>query len=1037
MSNDEKAVKVQSNIINIFKGPVLSEIQIDNYVKTTRYSWYSFVPLTLLENFQRFANVYFLVLAILSFLPYSPLSPAIQTIPLIFVLSVSVLKSGIEDLLRYKTDLKNNSIKYEVYNTSSGDFVQTPSSKISPGDIIRVNNNSEIPSDILVIDTTGENNVCYVSEVNLNGETAIKQKRSLFRDLSAYANMEGKITIGMPNPDISKLDGTIEVSSGVYPFSIKNCYLRGSIVKHTKNVVGISLYTGHDTRIVQNQRRAPFKKSHLEFKFNKLIIADFIVHFVMVVIWSSFAAVKERNFKFPWVESETNLALSWIQNFIAYMILFSYMIPISLYVTIEMVRFFQRWTFSGDLGMYWPDLGFCSPNNSNLNEELGQVDHIFSDKTGTLTENIMNLVKVAANEESFDLRKLDSLSSRTKAIIKKELLMIFQNIVLCNSCVLTEDGFSSESPDEEALVKKAADFGIVIKEKSHEEVTITFFDEDVRYKILDVVEFTSDRKRMSVIVEDESGKIYIYTKGADAIMIPLLASGQKTKWCCDYVDRYANEGLRTLFMGYRVIHRDEYDKWKKMYDEAFVDLTNRAENVARVGALIEKNLELIGAVAIEDELQTNVADTIMFLSKMKIKLWVLTGDKKETAISIGRATNVITPENKVFVLDSPGKDERNKVREEMAGNEGNVLVISPAALEDIFENDPTFLVTVGEYCVSVICFRMSPNNKARVVETVRNNTSKVCLSIGDGANDVAMIQAAHVGVGIFGREGHQAASTSDFAITRFMHLRRLLSVHGRLSLVRISGVLIYMIMKNILMIIPQALFNIFTNFSPTILYQELLLSTYNVIWTSLPPLFYGCFEQDVSPDSMMRYPQLYVEARNGRYLSWWRVLCEILSATYQGIVVFFANMYLPGISITSEMTLGYQTFGVSLLSIIIIVADTQVFIRAHHWNGYIFLSVYCSIFFYYLFIVFYGALPTINSVWFHEPQTILTNFQSCILGASTIIVCHFPEILFRVIKGMWAPSYARVIREKEILGDKENKNEGECALARLFWNFSY
>lgn len=990
-------------------------MQPNNYVRTTRYTPLTFIPLTLLENFQRFANIYFLIMAVLSFLPWSPITSVVQILPMLFVIAVSMLKSGIEDLIRYQNDRKDNAIIYEIYDKKSQSFVPKHSADIKPGDIIRIKNEQEIPSDVVIIGVSSNDGISYINEVNLNGETALKQKRCLFGTRQPTTEFEAELRVPKPNQDILKLDGLLLSQNHNFPFSIKNCYLRGCMLMHTSWALGIALYTGHDTRIIMNTRKAPHKTSILERRLNQLTFGNFVINFLLVFILTFCAMYHEKNLKFIWITQIKNMASVFFQIFIAYAILLSYLIPISLYVTIEVVRFFQRWIFGKDMGMFDPELGYSQVHNSNLNEDLGVIDHIFSDKTGTLTENRMELVNAFVDGVDYDLRKINA--ETRKSAIEGSLLPMMINIGLCNSVVITDNEISSESPDEEALVKKAADAGVSLIAKDLEYTTLKIGDEETKFRVLTTIEFSSARKRMSVIVRDNDGSLTLYSKGADSIMLSLLKNDQDPSSVQKIVDDYAVHGLRTLVMCKRTISEEEYVQWKEEYDNAFVALENRDENVANSGAKIEKDFEIIGAVAIEDALQPDVGNTIAFLSRMGINLWVLTGDKKETAVSIGKSTCVISQESHIVYFDTPS--QKDDVYNEVLRTSKAVLVIGPQALESVFET--TFLPEISEYAKSVICYRMSPSNKARVVETMMHHTDKRCLAIGDGANDVSMIQSAHVGIGIFGREGHQAAANSDFAITRFKHLKRLLAVHGRLSLVRISGTILYMFAKNVVLIFPQVWFCLFTKFSPVTIYDEFLLTTYNIVWTSLPPLIYGMFEQDVSPSSMMRHPYMYAEARSGRYMSWWRITLEMLNPLLQSIIIFIFCFYLPSTIVTDSYNIGadFKVNGFVAYTVVVVVADLQLAVRAHHWNWYLFLSIYLSVFVYLLFCIIYGALPFLFPSIYGVPQMALTNWQQYLAIFLSVILCIFPESMFRFLKALWFPSFSRIMREDEILEEKE------------------
>ncbi|OHS95070.1 phospholipid-translocating P-type ATPase, flippase family protein [Tritrichomonas foetus] len=1029
---DGNADAPQYDEFDIGSTQFLKGIQPDNYVRTTRYTVFSFIPLTILENFKRVANIYFLLMTVVAFMPWSPITPVVQVLPLMFVIAISMLKELIEDLFRFRSDRMYNSILFEVFR--GGSFLKIRSSDIRPGDLIRIQSNVEMPADVLILTTSEPGNLCFVNEVNLNGETAIKQRKALpyYSHLSVpddVHTIKGHITIPMPCKDLRRLDGTLTVNGNQLSFQMKNCVLKGTFMAHTQWAVGVALYTGHDTRIIQNQRHPPHKTSQLDKRLNWIVGFDFAFNIAVVVLSTVMSMIRDKTLKFAFVKPlEQTFSVS-LQMFTSFALIFSYMIPISLYVTIEFVRFFQRWTFSSDLGMYSRELGFCQPNNSNLNEELGQIEHVFSDKTGTLTENRMKFVQLSARGTIYDI---ESDKEHVKELVGQERALneILACIAICHSVIISADGFSSESPDEEALVTTASELNAKFVQRVPEEsISIELGGNLSRFQLLQTIEFDSDRKRMSVIVKAPNGQIILYTKGADTIMQNLFSSNEDEAALLqmrDQVDSWAEQGLRTLVCGWRLISDEEWTDFSQRMQSATVEMENREQKMKDVGATIEHDLILLGAVAIEDELQPNVADTMSYLALMGIKLWILTGDKHETAVSIAKSTNVITPECRIFEILSNDPNEAQTVLTNIKQQHGtSVLVLSPDSLEYITNEQPKMLAEFGDLCRSVICFRMSPFLKSKVVETMQTHTKKTCLAIGDGANDVNMIQTANVGIGIIGREGRQAASNSDFAITRFKHLKRLLAVHGRLSLVRLSGVIRYMIYKNIVFCFPHLWYFMYTNWSPATLFDGWLLATYNLIWTIFPPGEYGFFEQDVSFMSLMRHPVIYRETRSGKYLSWYRFALEVINGIYQSFILFYFNLMLPSNTIINSRgyTDGQVTSGVQLFVGIVIVVDMQTMIRSHHWNVFLFLGVVVSILIFFLFNLPYGSFASLVPQMYFVPQTLFTMYQPYLSLLISVIACLAPEAIFSYLKGMWFPSFTRIIRESELIEASGNKHK--------------
>jgi len=338
--------------------------------------------------------------------------------------------------------------------------------------------------------------------------------------------------------------------------------------------------------------------------------------------------------------------------------------------------------------------------------------------------------------------------------------------------------------------------------------------EDRNYQVLNTLEFNSTRKRMSAIIRMPDGKIKLFCKGADSMIYSRLAKGQQQelrKATAEILEVFAREGLRTLCVAERDLTEEYYQDWSRDHDFAAQALQNREERLEEVADRIERDLMLIGGTAIEDRLQDGVPDTIALLGTAGIKLWVLTGDKVETAINIGFSCNLLSNEMELILIDLPEAtiDDAGKVLdqhlktfnltgsdEELAEARNNheppeathALVIDGESLKLVLSDElqQRFLLLCKQ-CKSVLCCRVSPAQKAAVVALVKNGLNIMALSIGDGANDVAMIQEADVGVGIAGEEGRQAVMSSDYAIGQFRFLQRLVLVHGRWSYKRLAG----------------------------------------------------------------------------------------------------------------------------------------------------------------------------------------------------------------------------------------------------------
>ena len=322
------------------------------------------------------------------------------------------------------------------------------------------------------------------------------------------------------------------------------------------------------------------------------------------------------------------------------------------------------------------------------------------------------------------------------------------------------------------------------------------------FEILNVCEFNSTRKRMSTVVRTPEGQIKLYCKGADTVILERLAKNQPyVEKTLSHLEDYATEGLRTLCLASRTISEAEYKEWSVIYDTAAATINGRGEALDKAAEIIEKDMFLLGATAIEDKLQEGVPDTIHTLQMAGIKVWVLTGDRQETAIKIGLSCRLISESmNLVIVNEETAMGTKEFITKRLnaitsqrkTGElEDLALVIDRKSLTYALEKDisKTFL-ELAIMCKAVICCRVSPLQKALVVKLVKKNQKSILLAIGDGANDVSMIQAAHVGVGISGVEGLQAARSSDVAISQFRYLKKLLLVHGAWSYRRLSKLIL-------------------------------------------------------------------------------------------------------------------------------------------------------------------------------------------------------------------------------------------------------
>ena len=570
------------------------------------------------------------------------------------------------------------------------------------------------------------------------------------------------------------------------------------------------------------------------------------------------------------------------------MLLFSNFVPISLLVTLEMVKFIQAIFISLDLDLYFEETDMpAGVQSSNLNEELGQVQYLFSDKTGTLTCNIMEFKKFTIKGESFgtDERQSHGKISHVDFVDPKfdpkhpNAFEFLVHLACCHTIISEErDGqieYKASSPDELALVNAAKFFGFeFIGRDRDQNIQLMINGERYNVSLLNIIEFNSDRKRMTVIVRMPDNKIKVLCKGADSIILPRLIPDYTIEKTFQNMEEYGKQGLRTLLIASKELSEEAYSEWNRTYIEAMHDIQNREKRIAQCGETIETNMTLIGATAIEDRLQENVPETIKFLRDAGIKVWVLTGDKIETAINIGFSCNLLTQNmEQIMVTSVRTKNIEEEINNGVssyknAPNKQYALIVSGESLLKIRDNLLKQFIVICEFSKVVIACRVSPQQKADIVKMIRDfKPNARTLGIGDGANDVNMITAAHVGIGIAGLEGKQAVRASDYSIAQFSFLKKLLFVHGRECYRRNATLICFNFYKNVLLVMPLFFYGILSVFSGQMFYNTWIYQLFNLIFASGPIVVYAVFDKEMAPEKLLSNPNFYKLGMQGKLFS--------------------------------------------------------------------------------------------------------------------------------------------------------------------------
>ncbi|XP_075157992.1 phospholipid-transporting ATPase IF-like [Haematobia irritans] len=1094
-------------------------------------------------------------MAIISWLIDSPVSPMTALVPLIFVIGVTAAKQGYEDIQRHKSDNEVNRTTATIIENGKEKLIQ--SQYLAPGDLVVVKRDCDVPCDLVLLQSSDPHGKCFITTANLDGESNLKTfmvPRDLPQvELNKISTL-GYIECENSKTDLYSFNGKIQLSGNgedILPLSAENLLLRGSRVKNTEQAIGCAVYTGMQTKLQMNSRHTRNKFASSELYLNRFLI---FILFLMVATVTILYLLKNHAelttinvMEYIGTTVDINSIGQFLQDYFSFLVLFKYLIPISMYVTIELHRVmagqFMRW----DLQLYDEETDQpCMVNTTNLNEELGQINILFSDKTGTLTKNemVFKQCSIAGRKYNYKRTQLEEVGSELDMDYNMFNVVVFQPTQRCTGrnllpsallpcvpplivsslpikwltdcnffCEIEPDGFGSfswypsecgmmnqrdffqalaichtvqvageidgnssenfneietpiqvnsngvektlhkvfeeqvshdiqkalpaltnfqrqisktiqsldyqsSSADEKALVEACAHLGLVYTGDDDEilKVRIVAPHEDSinakEFVRLHILEFTSERKRMSVIVKDNNGLIWIYTKGAESCIFPLCSEDSKdmvTK-TDGHITDFARLGLRTLAIARRQINADEYQKFLEELKEASISLDHRQKLNEDCYAKVERDLELLGATAVEDALQDNVADTLISLKQAGIKTWVLTGDKMETALNIAISCGHITQNSLRYIItDCKNKEEmldhldNVDFHMKFGKNQDFALLIDGTSLAVALSETPTEFRDIAIQCTAVLCCRLSPLQKSKVVWLIKNAPEKfITAAIGDGANDVSMIQEAHVGIGVMGKEGHQAAQCADFAFAKFSMLKRLLLVHGHYNTIRLSLLLLYFFYKDVFLMGIMFLFQFQNLFSTTSAFDSLPMTLYNVIYTTLPILFLSLSEKPYSEELLMSQPELYTKNAKNKPLRWTPFFKWNISGVYHAVICFYFTSFIfasNDVILNVGQTADLACYCALLMHIVIVIVNLKLWIETKYQSYFYIATIFFSI------MVYIGTMVLYN--WFNlQLDTDLYWAYNKLLGSIpvwlyciiTTVACLLPDFIMAIVK---------------------------------------
>ncbi|KAF7898689.1 hypothetical protein EAF00_005135 [Botryotinia globosa] len=1017
---------------------------------------------------------------------------------------------------------RNNAV------TGKPRFHQDYWKNVQVGDFVRIYNDDQIPADIVILSTSDPDGACYVETKNLDGETNLKVRHALrsgrsIKHARDCERTEFAIDSEAPHPNLYQYSGVARWTQYngkdgpgedmVEPISINNLLLRGCNLRNTDWILGVVVFTGFDTKIMLNSGITPSKRSRIARELNWNVVYNFVLLFTICfasglvegIAWGQGNNTIDL-FEFGSIGGAP--ALDGFITFWAALILFQNLVPISLYITIEIIKTCQAFFIYSDSEMYYDKLDYpCTPKSWNISDDLGQIEYIFSDKTGTLTQNVMEFKKASINgvpygeayteaqagmqkRQGIDVEKEGARAKQQIAAARAKMLVDVRKLhdnpylhdddltfiapdfvtdlagesgkeqqdanyqfmlalALCHSVISeTTPGdppkieFRAQSPDEAALVATARDVGFTVLGNSPNGILLNVQGEDREYRVLNQLEFNSTRKRMSAIIRMPDNRIILFCKGADSIIYSRLKRGEQPelrRTTAEHLEMFAREGLRTLCIAQRELGEQEYQDWNREHEIAAAAIQDREDKLEAVSDMIERDLTLLGGTAIEDRLQEGVPDTIALLAEAGIKLWVLTGDKVETAINIGFSCNLLNNDMELILFKI--EDEQVSTAEaeldkhlaafKLTGSDAELkaakknheppapthaIVIDGDSLKLVLDDSlrQKFLLLCKE-CKSVLCCRVSPAQKAAVVAMVKGGLDVMTLSIGDGANDVAMIQEADVGVGIAGEEGRQAVMSSDYAIGQFRFLQRLVLVHGRWSYRRLGETIANFFYKNVVWTFTIFWYQIFADFDMTYLYDYTYILLFNLAFTSVPVIFMGVLDQDVSDKVSLAVPQLYrrgIERKEWTQKKFWLYMADGL---YQSVMIFFMAYCLfdSGTFVTSsgQNIDDRERFGVYVAPAAVVAINVYILINTYRWDWLMVLLVTISILLVWFWTGVYSSF-TSSDYFYKAAAQIFAQATFWAVTCLSVVIALLPRFAIKAVQKVYFPYDVDIIREQ-------------------------
>ena len=944
------------------KNDYLNTTEWSNKIENQKYNLITFVPVVLFNQFKQFGNFFYLIMSASQFFDELAVGFLFTYIsPLAIVVTISMLKELYDDINRRIQDKKTNSTMITVLKVNQInnklEKIQKKASDLLIGDIIELKKDTRVPADIIALKTFNESNdnQAFIRTDQLDGETDWKLRKApeLTQKMSEYeiVTCDGILECEPPSKLIYNFEGTLNINNtDKEPLNLENTIWASTVIA-SQGVIGIVIYTGKESRARMNSSTPKLKIGILDEELNKSNVYLFCIMIILSLVLTSLKGI--------------TLSLTTFFIFFKFIVLFCAIIPIALRVNLDVSKTWFSYVINKDYSIpetiarnstipeelgrisyvFSDKTGTLTKNEmifkkiAMSNEQFGENN--FEDLKEILIKEcslndapLLDLYNLLKNEEKKKEEKneneIENLNEskdneiltnkdirKKKNRIRRERNKIIRDTItamlLCNNVTPIADELDNEkityqasSPDEVALVKFAETLNMKLIFRTDKILKIKNASGIIEeFEVLANFPFSSETKRMGIILKNKKyGHIIFYLKGAENVMRK-YAKEEYIGYINENAENLATKGLRTLVLTQKLLSEEEFNKWNIEYKEASSSMENRKERMAEVISKLENNMDFLCVTGVEDLLQDNVATTIDNLRNAGMKIWMLTGDKVETATCISISAGLKAKNHKIFTLKLD--DIKSDYEEQTISNlkdkfkeynniisvEPHILIIDGELLDLSLKNCEKEFFETAKNAPSVACCRCSPTQKRIVVKTIKKYINARTAAVGDGGNDVAMIQEADVGIGIVGKEGLQASLAADYSIKEFKSLNILLLWWGRMAYKNTSTMANFVIHRGLIISINQFIFSLMFYYNAVALYNGMLSLGYSTIYTCLPSISV-LLDQDIDKENVLKFPTLYKILLKGRELNLKNFLWWFFKSVVQSGVIMIGSLVLFG-----------------------------------------------------------------------------------------------------------------------------------------------